>query len=510
MSRLKAINAGNHNSSDRISAEIENIIRYINAAELGDNTISELLSVLFNTDGEFDGPIELQYDSSDGIQYRVGEYEEGAGWITLAAPSELKGADGNSVGTVTAPLMYGRVEFVGDGATAEFGLANSTTDHVLAYINGILQDEADYVVDDVNNTVTFNTPPANLDKVSMMKIRTELVSTFRRATATSATGQAVFAMPHDEGEEVVVYRNGLLQIYGGSNDYTADPTTDTVTFMTSLPAGDLITFVVVDNVDAQEIGGLMLTDQYTDENGYIEYGNLVILDEEVPQAKISGLVAALNNTRHISFGPSEPEGALTAWLWVDTTTSPNILKFYDGSVWIATSPTSSLPTFTNENATQVIRVNASGTGFELASVDLTSVMPKTYRGAANGVASLDPDGYIPIEQIPALYNTSTLNFSVDGTATDQDYYIGSYYLETVRLDGISTDLTSGTCTVQLVVDGEVVGDPYSVSSVRSDNPFGSSIEIDSLSQSRQLALRVSSSSTPVELTVAIAVSSEII
>ena len=42
MARLKVLYPGNHTSSGNIGADVENIVRYLNATELGDNTSPSL------------------------------------------------------------------------------------------------------------------------------------------------------------------------------------------------------------------------------------------------------------------------------------------------------------------------------------------------------------------------------------------------------------------------------------------------------------------------------------
>ena len=44
MARLKVLYPGNHTSSGNIGADIENVVRYLNSAEIADNTLSELLA----------------------------------------------------------------------------------------------------------------------------------------------------------------------------------------------------------------------------------------------------------------------------------------------------------------------------------------------------------------------------------------------------------------------------------------------------------------------------------
>ena len=57
MARLRQQFPANYVSSWNIHTEFENFVKYINAAELGNKTISELLTVLFDESGVFDGPI---------------------------------------------------------------------------------------------------------------------------------------------------------------------------------------------------------------------------------------------------------------------------------------------------------------------------------------------------------------------------------------------------------------------------------------------------------------------
>ena len=91
MARLRQQNPGNYGSSSNISADFENIIRYINRTELGDKTLGELMSTIFDEDGEFAGPIELRLDPTNGFQYRVGEYDdETSGWITIASVEDVR------------------------------------------------------------------------------------------------------------------------------------------------------------------------------------------------------------------------------------------------------------------------------------------------------------------------------------------------------------------------------------------------------------------------------------
>ena len=97
MARLRQQNPQNYVASGNINAEFENVIRYLNSAELGEKTLGELLETLFDENGVWKGPIELRNDSSAGIQYRVGTYtDQSRGWTTLATIASLRGTAGRT------------------------------------------------------------------------------------------------------------------------------------------------------------------------------------------------------------------------------------------------------------------------------------------------------------------------------------------------------------------------------------------------------------------------------
>ena len=72
MARLRQQHPQNYVNSGNIHTDFENLIRYINSAELGNKTIGELFGILFNEEGVFRGPIQMRQDVNTGIQYRVG------------------------------------------------------------------------------------------------------------------------------------------------------------------------------------------------------------------------------------------------------------------------------------------------------------------------------------------------------------------------------------------------------------------------------------------------------
>ena len=132
MARLKVLYPGNHTSSGNIGADIENIVRYLNSSELGDQTIAELLKKLFDTDGILKAPVELRKDNIEGLQYRVGEYTEAEiGWKQLATVDQIRGAAGSDVGTIGAPLFSARFDVVVNEADGDGNIAYPTGTTVL-------------------------------------------------------------------------------------------------------------------------------------------------------------------------------------------------------------------------------------------------------------------------------------------------------------------------------------------------------------------------------------------
>ena len=115
MARLRQQHPQNYVNSGNIHTDFENLIRYINSAELGNKTIGELFAILFNEEGVFRGPIQMRQDVNTGIQYRVGQYSDyESGWITIANIADLRGAAGSSVGNVEGPFFFNRQDFEED------------------------------------------------------------------------------------------------------------------------------------------------------------------------------------------------------------------------------------------------------------------------------------------------------------------------------------------------------------------------------------------------------------
>ena len=606
MARLRQQHPQNYVNSGNIHTDFENLIRYINSAELGNKTIGELFGILFNEEGVFRGPIQMRQDVNTGIQYRVGQYaDDESGWITIANIADLRGTAGSSVGNVEGPFFFNRQDFeigadvtaitvsaggtgytaaptvtigapndttngvqavatatidangavdaitvttAGSGysavptvtltggngngatATATIGTPNAVvpytfdagTENIVVYRNGLLLHEAttggtaaQYTYSTTNNTVTIgnvNPALANADKITIYSIRSQAVTNFRREDneISGATTQVPFV--HTAEEKLLVFRNGVLQQEGGTADYLASAAASTITFLDTnnqLNTGDKVTIITVENTSVKTVAGLMFEDEYTDANGYIQYSKLSVTDNQIPQVKVSNLASSLAGKANIVNSLTAPQSPNTGDLWLDTSQVPAVLKFYDGTQFLNTSPESSLPTFLQTNRSQYVRVNGTGTALEYGDIDFSALVPKTYMGAANGVATLDTSAKLPPSQLPETFSTVTIPFfsvweQSSATVTNKTYFVSRMFKQTIRIDGIAFKLSGGTCTIQLSVDGVAVGSTYSVSTTANQQDLTTIIEIDATSVSRRLELVVTNASSATSLEVGIA------
>jgi hypothetical protein len=510
MARLRQLFPQNYGSSTNINTEFESVLRYLNAAELGNRTVAELLGQLFNDEGKFDGPIEMRRDPAFGLQYRVGEYarpEEG--WTTLVSLAEIRGEPGSQVGEIGAPIFQQRADTVAAAAQTVVAYAHEPSDELLVHVNGLLKRPGlafDYTSDAAANTVTFNSGLAADDVVTIYRVRSTAITGYRRSDILTDAAQAVFAFEFEPDTKLLVFKNGILQREGGLNDYTLQPASNTLTFTSTLPSGNLVSIVTVENVSSQAVTGLMLEGQYTDPaTGLIPYAKLLVANDAIPQAKVDGLAAALSNSANIVISSSAPGSPYAGLLWLDTASAPNQLKYYDGVQWLRTSPESTLPTFITGNAGQYVRVNGTGTALEYAALDLSSAIPVTQKGAANGVAQLDSAGRLPASQLPQTLSSTSIFLAV-GTPTNTSYTINRIFRQKLRIDGLALRVASGTCSVQITVNGVAVGETHAVSSTPTEFSLGSPIDIDSTGSSRTIGFTVSNNAASTGLEVVIAAS----
>lgn len=595
MARIRQQHPQNYVSSGNIHTEFENLIRYLNVAERGNKTLGELLSVLFDEEGEFDGPIEFRLDPLEGLQYRVGEYVSSEdGWIQLATMDDLRGPSGVNLGFVEGPFFYNRQDVIlstgvknnvaitlggsgyveaptvtfsapdledgtlpvatavltddavssivvdspgsgyvtaptitisdppaGTTATATCSLLDELTDFnrvsytldstvsdVVVYRNGILLRPVEYSKEDATDEVVLVAAALN-DKITIYSIRSQSITNFRRQDSVIQAATSVVAFSHTTDEQLLVWRNGVLQ--EEDVDYIASATQNIITFLdpSGLDVAETVTVMTVDNDALKNVAGLMLEDRYTNGSGLILFNRLAIEDDQIPKAKVQSLATELNAKARLSVGDMTPLNPITGDLWLDIAKVPAVLKFYDGTQWLATSPESSLPVFVQSNAGQYVRVNGTGTALEYGNIDFSSLVPKTFMGAANGVATLDTSGKMPVNQLPEIFATRTISFfSVHeesaAAVPNKTFYVANIWKTKLRLDGLTHKLSAGTCTIQLAVDGEAIGSSFSVTTTRASVDMPTVIEIDGTNTGRRLELIVTNASAAESLEVGIA------
>ena len=505
MARIRQQYPQNYGSSGNINTEFENVVRYLNSAELGNNTVGELMRVLFDENGEFIGPVELRRTSTQ-LEYRVGQYaKEDDGWVALASMDELRGRPGVDAGTVGAPVITGRVDYIATASQTVFAFAHDVDDDLLVYKNGLLQVKGtDYNASPSADTVTFVTGLTVSTKVSIFRVRAPLIAGYRRTDTTTITTQQVFPFEHNEDDKLQVYKNGVLLREGGSYDYTRQPLNSTITMNTPVTSGNTISIIFAENSAARTLTGLMLEEDYVhSDTGLIRLDVIKIDDGALAQAKVANLTSALAAKAKLSISSSSPSAPATGDLWLDTSVAPNQLKFYDGTQWLRTSPESSLPTFGSTDAGKFVKVNNTGTGLQYANVDLSSVIPVTARGAANGVASLDVTGRLPYSQLPLVLSSDSL-YQFTGSPANSTYKITRVYRQKIRIDGIAIATTAGSCTIQIAIDGVGVGPTYAANAVGLNQVIASPIEIDASTAAKSIGYIVTGNASAANLDVTLA------
>lgn len=506
MGRLRLQNANNYVSSGNISAEFENLIRYLVSAEKGNLTLGEMLDQIFDEDGLFSGPIELRLDATSGLQFRVGVFTDPEEkWQNIVDLEDIRGAPGLDVGQIGAPILFDRQDTVGVAAQTVIGYSHDETDGILVYVDGILMTEGasfDYTTDSVTNEVILTSALAGTENITLYKIRETAITNYNRQDTLTTASQAVFPFVHDADTVLQVYKNGVLQRFGGSFDYTTDPATDTVTFTSTIPSGNLVSIITVENTALNNVTGLMTEGNFTDTaTGKILYATLAINDEDITQAKVEGLVSHIATAAKLVVASSTPGTPATGDLWLDTSVAPNVLKYYDGTQYLRTSPESGLPPFVAADANKIIGVNGTGTALEYRDIDLSSVIPVTQKGASNGVATLDSDGNLPSSQLPSVLASGSLYKENSGATADGDYKIQRVFKQRLSVTGVSLRCSAGTANVQLLVNGVAVGTAQAVSTTPSATTFPTAQEVDATAASALLGFQVTSQSSLADLEV---------
>lgn len=468
--RLRQYNAGRYKSSEAVNAEFENLVRYINSAELGNQTIKELLLKLFTEDGDVALGIKFRYDAIAGLQVAVGDDSED--WTTVVGADDIRGAPGISLGFIDGPVYFNRVDIVATASQTVFpySIASEAAD-VLVFVGGLLQAASAYTYSQALNTVTLSAPQSAGTKVVIYSVRNNSSSTYRRTEFLAASAQVIFPFPHTEFEYVQVFRNGILQREGASYDYIKSHVTGTITMTVPQAANDLITALVVQNDAIRGVLGLMLEDNYAT-NGLIRFDRISIADGAIAQAKTAGLPAALDLKGDVYVGTSAPGSPRAGSLWINTAGAVPTLLFYDGARFLNASPEGLLPDIAPADALKFLRLNSTASGYELATVDLSGVVPAEDVGAANGVASLDGSARLPVAQMPTIHRKPSLLGILQGSVTNGTKLAGIIGGQKYSLDAADYVLGAGSATVQLRIGGVDFGLPVAVTTTPVRQTWG--------------------------------------
>lgn len=494
--RLRQILAQQYGSNTNINSEFENLIRYLNSAEVGGKTLTELLEQVFDEDGAVSGLVELRKNTDGSIEYRTGTYtDDTAGWTTLANLDELRGQAGVNVGEVGQPIFYGRQDAVATASQTAFDYAHDSTDEVIVYVNGVLQREGasyDYTLDPTGGTgsagvITFNTGLTLDSLVSAFKVRATAISGYRRQETTLDANQTLILFAHTSDERLQVYLDGILQTEGASYDYVANADADQVVLTSAPGAGSVVTIITVENTAVQAVTGLMMEEAYVDSaTGLIDLAKILIADGGIAQAKVSGLVSALSSKAKMSISSSTPTGASAGDLWFDTTSMD--LKVYDGTQFILTSPDSAVPTFSASQSGEYLRVASDGSTLEFGALDTSNFVTLTQRNASNGYAGLDANGAMSIDNLPARAVSQSFS-AYEATADNSGggavltVPVATLFREKYSVDGVAVSVTGGTLTgLKVKINGtEVAGVAVDASaSTPGLAEFATAVELDAL------------------------------
>ena len=500
MSRLRQYYANRYTSSEATNSEFESLVRYLNAAEVGNLTVGELMEKLFDSDGNVDIGFSFRFNPATGLEVMTDPVTEN--WTMIASASSIRGIPGANVGTIEAPLFSNRQDITAGASQTVYSYtasaSSSGTSSIVVWVNGVLQKESTYTYISGTNTLTLASAPATGAIVTIATIRTSAITTYRRSDQTAFAGQVTFPFPFTATEELAVYRNGILQREGGGYDFIKSSATSTVTMTTAQSAGNIITIMCISNSAIRDVAGLMLEDKYAT-NGLIDMNKVNIPDGSLTQAKVAGLITALATKAKITVTGSTPASPSTGDLWVNTSYAVPTLLFYDGVRWLNSSPNGLIPLPLAANALQFIRLNATASALEYATIDTSGLVPLTSVGAANGVAALNSGGKVPSSQIPDFAQRCPFIGRIPGTLANGSYVVGHINGNIHTFDSLTAKLTSGTATLQLQVGGVNIGGTLAATSTTTKLAITATAN-DATTTPKDVVLVVSGAATPVDLT----------
>ena len=525
MAGIRQTAAFEYASSDKVQTEFENVIRYLQQAEVGGKTLGEVIDNLTDDDGNLNSNVEFKLDSSAGLQYRVGETGE---FTTIAALSELRGEAGQNVGDIGAPIFNGRQDYIiGTTLRASDGVAypsgttvleynHDANDTIVVFRNGLLQVEGaanDYVTSAANNTVTFSDDLTTTDNsgaaevVTVYKIRATAITSFQRVDAEVTTTQSIFPFVMEDSTEIQVYQNGLLLREGGANDYVRDNNADTVTLNTAATNGDIVSIITVENTANQVVAGLMLEQAFTNQQtGKILFDKLEIADGAIAEAKVANLTTSLAGKAGLSDvtagGTALSAGPVNTFYLEDVSGSPRLRFKVSATQNVDINPAVDIPSPSSANSGKFIRVSAAG-AYELSALTdvLSAYITTAQKDAANGVPSLDSNLLINIDRIPTFsilqqYPLLIMDKQV-ATPTTSEVRMKRSSGARIKINKIYAVLDAGTLTLDLKVAGVSQGLNLAIttSSVSAFIP-PSDIIIDARSGPVNLGIEASNLSSP--------------
>jgi hypothetical protein len=512
MSRLRQLRAYEYGSSSAIQTEFESIVRYLQSAEVGGQTLSETINKITDDNGNLQSNVELRNDATNGIQYRVGEYTDAeAGWTTIISAADLRGPSGVAVGEIGAPIFNSRVDYtvvttlsdpvdnteILAGGTV-FNYSHLESDELLVYKNGILlTPTVDYTSDHNGNsgtgTVTLTSafatadPTITTDNFTIYKVRSTAITNFRRLDATNDTGADLSFVSFDlsDSTQILVYVSGIL--YREPDDYARDPINDRVVFTANqyIPQGANYSIITVEDADVQTVTGIMMESAYTDiTTGLIQFNKLGISDGAITQPKVQNLQTDLAaRAKLFTTTPSAADlasGIVDDAFYKRTVNNATEVVYYDGTSSIVLNPSTSLPTASDTDVNKVVTVDSAGS-YVLSLVDLSGVVENTDKNAANGVAALDDNAKIVKDQYAMSGDNSLLSrfsgsphiefFYDPQQGSDPptsaiiqlgDYRVERFYGQNFKITGLEIRCSGGSGNIRLKKSGAVVGDTHTV------------------------------------------------
>jgi len=505
MAGIRQTAAFEYASSDKVQTEFENVVRYLQQAEVGGKTLGEVIDNLTDDDGNLNADISFRVDSVAGLQFKAGETGD---WTTIAPLSDIRGEAGQNVGDIGAPIFNGRQDYV-IGTTIDpttgvaypdnttvLQYAHTADDTLVVFEDGILKrDPEDYGTDAAAGTVTFVNPltisggtGGSPQTVTVYKIRATAITSFQRVDYVVAGSERAFSFAMDDATEIQVYFNGFLMREGGGNDYIRDNDTDTVTFNlddqgnSPTDTDDVITIITVENTANQVVAGLMLEQAFTNQQtGKILFDKLELADGAIAQTKVASLTTDLAGKAGLvdttASAATLNTGPLNTFYLEDVSGSPRLRFKVSSTQNIDLNPAIDIPTASASESGKVLRVAATG-GYELSplTIVLAGYLSLDQKGVADGVAGLDGTAKVPLGQLPSFevlqqYPLMIMDETISTPTASTSYRIKRISGARVRLKQIWAYVNQGTLDLDILVGGNSMNRSIAVTSTEAATPL---------------------------------------